>query len=271
MTRKLLRDFGLRARSGGDSGYTSHQSNTHSTESREVLYPWHPWFGRAVWIYAKRMKYGRLVALAGLEPSHERRGGEVAQWMFDTAVCCQMRMLQEPVASVEALRELKALRGARLRASPDLCSAVIHAVHDSIDLMTPTTSWPRPIRSSIRDASRRAPISRGRAHPPPIDGGSQILGLGQIPSEDPAHRDPTRCEDALGCNESSTLAGSLGDVPRTSESANRGILFVLSRSRARKSNSPSDSQQVIASTSTPKALIESSRCLAKIRSRSWIR
>src|SRR5437870_4404154 len=108
--------------------------------------------------------------------------------------------------------------------------------------MTSTASWPRPLRASIRDATRPTPTARARAHPPPIDVGTQILGLSQIPLEDPAHQDPMCCEDALDCNESSTLAGSLGDVPQTSESAKRGTLFVSSRSRVHKSSSLWDSQ-----------------------------
>ena len=40
------------------------------------------------------------------------------------------------------------------------------------------------------------------------------------------------------CNESPTLAESNADVLQTSESSNRGILFVLSRSRVRRSSSP---------------------------------
>jgi hypothetical protein len=108
---------------------TSQQSNTHSTESREVLYPWHPWFGRAVWIFARRMAYGRMVVHCGLEPRHESRGVEIPQWMFDTAVCCQMRMVQEPVASIDALRELKALRATGSPASPD---PMLQAQHDSL-------------------------------------------------------------------------------------------------------------------------------------------
>lgn len=32
-------------------GCTSHQRNTHSTESRVVRYRWHPWFDQEVWIH----------------------------------------------------------------------------------------------------------------------------------------------------------------------------------------------------------------------------
>ena len=111
------------------AGCTSHQSNTHSTESREVLYPWHPWFGRAVWIFLTRVNHGRMVAHCGLEPRHESRGVEVPLWMFDTAVCCQMRMAPVPVVNIEALHELAALLAAHLR--PD-GGAMLQAQHDSL-------------------------------------------------------------------------------------------------------------------------------------------
>jgi hypothetical protein len=50
-----------------------------------------------------------MVVHCGFEPRHESPGVEVPQWMFDTAVSCQMRMAQEAVVSIDALRELKAL------------------------------------------------------------------------------------------------------------------------------------------------------------------
>src|ERR1700752_2749675 len=37
---------------------TTKQSNPHSTESREVLYPWHAWHGRPVWIHQAMVKNG---------------------------------------------------------------------------------------------------------------------------------------------------------------------------------------------------------------------
>jgi hypothetical protein len=70
-----------------------------------------------------------MVARCGLEPRHDRRSVEVPQWMFDTAVCCQMRMAQEPVTSIDALRELKALRATRSPAIPD---HMLQAQHDSL-------------------------------------------------------------------------------------------------------------------------------------------
>lgn len=113
-----------------DGGCTSYQSNTHSTESREVLYPWHPWFGRVVWIYRTRLNHGRMVAHCGLKPLLEGRGVEVPLWMFDIGVCCQMRTAQTPRVSIEGARELVAL--CALRCRPDGDSPMLQIQHDSL-------------------------------------------------------------------------------------------------------------------------------------------
>ncbi len=110
-------------------GCTSHQSNTHSTDSREVLYPWHPWFGRVVWIYRARVSRGWMVAHCGLEPQHECRGLEVPLWMFDRAACCQLRLAPRPVVEIGALHGLAALLAAH--SQPD-GSPMLQAQHDSL-------------------------------------------------------------------------------------------------------------------------------------------
>ena len=93
----------------GECGYTTHQDHTHSTESREVRYPWHPWFGRVIWIKQTRVNQGQLIVRCALEQRHDARSIELAHWMFDSAVCCQMRMAEAPLVGVEALRELRIL------------------------------------------------------------------------------------------------------------------------------------------------------------------
>ena len=61
------------------ANYTSRQSNAHSTESREIRYPWHPWCGRSVWIYSTVVKggitvrHGGTFAATGL--ARDRSGG----------------------------------------------------------------------------------------------------------------------------------------------------------------------------------------------------
>jgi hypothetical protein len=70
---------------------TSRQPNTHSTESREVSYPWHPWFGRSVAVYEVLVKYGHSVCRCGLEEERTRRSVEIPTWMFEPAACCRLR------------------------------------------------------------------------------------------------------------------------------------------------------------------------------------
>jgi hypothetical protein len=40
-------------------GYTTEGSNTHKTETREVRYRWHPWYGREVLLRGIRLSKGR--------------------------------------------------------------------------------------------------------------------------------------------------------------------------------------------------------------------
>ena len=46
---------------------TSRQRNTHSTEAREVRYPWHPWFGRSVMVYEALTKGGDAICRCGFD------------------------------------------------------------------------------------------------------------------------------------------------------------------------------------------------------------
>jgi hypothetical protein len=75
---------------------TSRQSNTHSTELREVRYPWHPWYGRLVSIHGALAKSGRAVYRCSLEQNHEARLFEIPQWMFESGACCRMHSAENP-------------------------------------------------------------------------------------------------------------------------------------------------------------------------------
>jgi hypothetical protein len=67
---------GFRIRAASNSRYcyaggvccTSRKHNTHITESREVLYRWHPWFGRMAWIFNVVEKNGEVVLRCALDP-----------------------------------------------------------------------------------------------------------------------------------------------------------------------------------------------------------
>jgi len=90
-----------------DSDDTTQQSNTHIRDVREICYGWHPWHGRRVQVRASLVKRGRPVAYCSLEDVPTCRVLEVPLWMLDVVTCCQTRLSQPGLASVQSLRELK--------------------------------------------------------------------------------------------------------------------------------------------------------------------
>ena len=88
---------------------TPRQHNTHIRDLREICYPWHPWYGRRVWVHASIIKLGRAVAFCSLEDLQSCRVLEVPLWMLDVAVCCKTRASKPGFASTQSLRELKEL------------------------------------------------------------------------------------------------------------------------------------------------------------------
>lgn len=88
---------------------TSRQRNTHNTESREVRYPWHPWFGRRVTVYETVTKGGHPVSRCGIEDQRNDRSVEVPAWMFEAAACDHLRLITTPFVDCQALIELKAV------------------------------------------------------------------------------------------------------------------------------------------------------------------
>ena len=88
---------------------TSQQRNTHSTESREIRYRWHPWFGLTVWVHLTRVSQSQEVVRCGLTPDRDVRAMEIPLWMFEAGACHLMELEHQPVVGIEALRELNAL------------------------------------------------------------------------------------------------------------------------------------------------------------------
>jgi hypothetical protein len=82
---------------------TSQQRNTHSIESREVRYTWHPWCGRLVAVHQTFAKNGQVVSHCSIEEHSEARHLEIPEWMFDPAKCRGMRLAAVPTVSCEAL------------------------------------------------------------------------------------------------------------------------------------------------------------------------
>jgi len=89
-----------------DGGCTTRQHKTHSSDCRELRYPWHPWHGRRVWISRSSARGGSPVFQCSLDPDSRSRLLEIPQWMFDASRVCLIRLATTPVTSCEALREL---------------------------------------------------------------------------------------------------------------------------------------------------------------------
>src|SRR2546426_222851 len=107
---------------------TSRQRNTHNTESREIRYPWHPWFGRSVTVYEVLTRREQTVCRCGLDDERNHRSLEVPLWMFESAACSQLHLTSTPVVDGNALLEVQALL--RLAAPAD--GGVLQAQHRSL-------------------------------------------------------------------------------------------------------------------------------------------
>ena len=87
------------------------RSNTTpmGTEVREVLYPWHPWFGWVVHVH-EVVKRGNMPAF-WCNPTADRKARclAVPSWMFDRAACLHLYSAQTPQVDRAALDSLKTL------------------------------------------------------------------------------------------------------------------------------------------------------------------
>jgi hypothetical protein len=109
---------------------TTRQSNTHSIESREVRYPWHPWYGLTVWIYQTVEKAGEGISRCRIEQNLNVRLFELPEWMFDAAACSQMQIRKAPALGCRALWDLKTLLEChRSRCSSD---SIVEGQHQSL-------------------------------------------------------------------------------------------------------------------------------------------
>ena len=88
---------------------TTEQSDTHNTDSREILYSWRLW---QVIQYRSAERSPRAVEeffAANLRMFPKGVSLEIPEWMFDMAICHNTRVSQTPTVNAEALLELKLL------------------------------------------------------------------------------------------------------------------------------------------------------------------
>ena len=129
-SERLLRvpEYLGRGSSEGGLDCTTEGSNTHKTETREVRYPWHPWYGQSVSVRGIRNRHGLKVFFCVLDEEHEFPVLEVPEWMFDPVVCVRLERAERARVDGWALRELKSeLESARSRQE----QAVLEAQHHS--------------------------------------------------------------------------------------------------------------------------------------------
>jgi hypothetical protein len=143
---------------------TSRQSNTHSTESREIRYPWHPWYGRSVWIHGAFVKGGQAVYRCSLEQNHEARLFEIPQWMFDSGACCRVHRAENAAVNCAALQALKLLLHRARSPARDLVVQAQHhsapggadaRIGESIEGSSKRVVLPTPAESGLAKATAR--------------------------------------------------------------------------------------------------------------------
>jgi len=88
---------------------TTERQNTHVIDMREVLYPWHPWFGRSIYAHEVIDKSGDAVFRCNLTGRPSDRLLEVPVWMFDRAACAVCRRVDMAYADSDALSALARL------------------------------------------------------------------------------------------------------------------------------------------------------------------
>ncbi len=104
--RRAWRSRGSRA---GACCYTTRQQNAHITDTRELLYRWHCWYGQPVYIFGTVTRGAQVFLRCALDRGESGRLLEVPQWMFEATACCRMVLAATASVSVQTLRDLSRL------------------------------------------------------------------------------------------------------------------------------------------------------------------
>jgi len=87
----------------------STEHNTPQHEAQEIHYPWHPLYGREVFIQARRRRGGSEVFSCYVAGKRLQGCFELPAWMLDRAHCQQMRLQVDPEVDWESLVEVQQL------------------------------------------------------------------------------------------------------------------------------------------------------------------
>jgi hypothetical protein len=82
---------------------TTRLANAHETEFRELLYPWHPWYGLRVGVYATVEKSGGIIFRCNLTGSDADRWLEIPAWVFDRSACARAHVAADARTDLAAL------------------------------------------------------------------------------------------------------------------------------------------------------------------------
>jgi hypothetical protein len=88
---------------------TTKRQNTHSSDMREVQYPFHPWYGRRVQVEAVRNRNGPVVFRCRVDDGGGFPALEIPTWMFDERACFGMELKISIAVRCGALRNVRAL------------------------------------------------------------------------------------------------------------------------------------------------------------------
>src|SRR5712671_3934991 len=197
-------------RQGSNAGAcdcTRRRDNAHKIDEREVLYPWHPWFGRVVHVREVIEKRAGGIVHCSLDGSASARWLELPKWMFDRAASLSMRMEVSPRVDSAALTALKtclvAASGAGLCGSP-LSNASDSGAGKSSCNQNRRTAHATQAPPSTRPSSGRRAVrslrSAGREAPDPGTGVATAAGGDPRDSDQadgaPARRPRTRRSSA---------------------------------------------------------------------------
>lgn len=155
---------------------TTRHKNAHGTEFRELLYPWHPWFGFQVGVHEAIGKSDSIVFRCSLSGSDADRWLEVPAWMFDHSACVRVRAAVDAHADLAALTALAAflrqVLSDRLASSntPHLSASIlsrdqnrgeVHATPGEVPAhATPRAATNRPVRRRTAGDRRHAGLVR---------------------------------------------------------------------------------------------------------------
>jgi len=170
---------------------TTRLKNAHGTVFRELLYPWHPWFGMKVAVHEAIAKADGVVFRCTLSGLGTDRWLEVPAWMFERAACPdRARLATAPFVGMDALSALADLLRQALKDWPASSTAPLAGVsgssrnpirgeaHDSSDIgasVSPISRTPKAgLQQSARRISADGPVRQSVANIP--DEGARMAG-----------------------------------------------------------------------------------------------